>query len=597
MDKPSAEFIFACRLDELVADGMRVVHGGPTPLLLVHDRGRVSALDNRCPHMGFPLHQGSVEDGILTCHWHHARFDLSSGCTFDLWADDVPRAEVDIRGDEVWVSATAARAGETGRWRRRLLDGMAHNIPLVMGKAILDALDRGVSAREIIREAALFGVKNRDGWDVGMTILTALGNVIGDLPERETYLALFQGVRRVAADCAGEPPYLSSGPLEDADIPEAQLEDWLRKWTRVRHRTGAQRTVETALSAGMASVRLTAMMAATTTDRAFADGGHSLDFINKALECLDLIGWDHAGGVVPTVVGRMVQARGSEESDTWRYPVDLVALVDETAERLPALFEQGEAAGDFDNHARLAKGLLSETPEAVLDAVCSAVADGAAPVDLSRALAYAAALRVARFGTANEFSDWDSAHHVFTYCNALHQVLKRIAANGGGASPPDAVRGVLHGAMALYLRRYLNVPPAALPGEEGRPLDGLPAAAADLLDQLLGSFDRQAQVDVSAQLVARYLGLGHDPGKLITALAFALLREDAGFHTYQMFEAGVRQFREWGPSDEGRHILIAVTRFMAAHFPTERSRFQTADVAERLHRGGALYEGEGEEPG
>jgi hypothetical protein len=40
--------------------------------------------------MGFPLERGSVEDGILTCHWHHARFDLESGCTFDLWADDVP---------------------------------------------------------------------------------------------------------------------------------------------------------------------------------------------------------------------------------------------------------------------------------------------------------------------------------------------------------------------------------------------------------------------------------------------------------------------------------------------------------------------------
>jgi nitrite reductase/ring-hydroxylating ferredoxin subunit len=40
--------------------------------------------------MGFPLDRGSVEDGTLTCHWHHARFDLASGCTFDLWADDVP---------------------------------------------------------------------------------------------------------------------------------------------------------------------------------------------------------------------------------------------------------------------------------------------------------------------------------------------------------------------------------------------------------------------------------------------------------------------------------------------------------------------------
>ena len=36
-------------------------------------------------HMGFPLNRGSLEDGILTCHWHHARFELTSGCTFDLW--------------------------------------------------------------------------------------------------------------------------------------------------------------------------------------------------------------------------------------------------------------------------------------------------------------------------------------------------------------------------------------------------------------------------------------------------------------------------------------------------------------------------------
>jgi nitrite reductase/ring-hydroxylating ferredoxin subunit len=58
-----------------------VLHGGHRPILVVYDRGRVFALDNRCPHMGFPLERGSVEDGILTCHWHHARFDLESGCT------------------------------------------------------------------------------------------------------------------------------------------------------------------------------------------------------------------------------------------------------------------------------------------------------------------------------------------------------------------------------------------------------------------------------------------------------------------------------------------------------------------------------------
>jgi nitrite reductase/ring-hydroxylating ferredoxin subunit len=79
MDAPNREFALAGTLEELKRKGRLVVHGRHRPILVVYDRGRVLALDNRCPHMGFPLERGSVEDGILTCHWHHARFDLESG--------------------------------------------------------------------------------------------------------------------------------------------------------------------------------------------------------------------------------------------------------------------------------------------------------------------------------------------------------------------------------------------------------------------------------------------------------------------------------------------------------------------------------------
>ena len=68
------------------------------------------------------------------------------------------------------------------------------------------------------------------------------------------------------------------------------------------------------------------------------------------------------------------------------------------------------------------------------------------------------------------------------------------------------------------------------------------------------------------------------------------VREDAGFHAYQMLEAGVRQFNEWGNSNEGRHILIAVARYLAAHSPTKRAALQTADIARRLLRGGELHQ-------
>jgi nitrite reductase/ring-hydroxylating ferredoxin subunit len=588
MDAPNSEFAFAASLEELKAKGRLVVHGRHRPILVIYDRGRIFALDNRCPHMGFPLERGSVEDGILTCHWHHARFDLESGCTFDLWADDVPTCPVEVRDGDVWVKTTFGHADPAAHWRQRLADGLAHDLGLVIAKAVHGQLAADVPGADIVRQVSLFGAQNRDGWGVGLTILAALANLLPMLPEEEAYLALFHGARRVATDCDGEVPRRERAPL--GSRPDAAaLKRWLRRWTNVRHREAAERTLLTAIAAGVSPAVLADALLAAETDRAFADTGHSLDFINKAFECLDLIGWKHVTAVLPTVVGQMVASRGAEESTAWRQPVDLVALCEEAAGQLSELFEAGRGVYVWSDHAALARELLSDEPSRIVDALKEAIRAGAAPTDLSQSLAYAAALRVARFGNANEHADWETAHHVFTYANAVHQMLTRIGSSGthDQVSP---LRGILHGAMALYLARYLNVPPARIPGEGGEQLDDLPANAETIRAALLDALDRQRHVDLAARLVARHLALGHSPQPLIATLARAVLREDAGFHAYQMLEAGIRQFTVWGDTDEGRHILIAVARYLAAHSPTERAALQTADIAQRLMRGGELHQ-------
>ena len=588
MDVPITNFIRVGRLEELKVKGRLVVRGPHRPILIVHDRGRVFALDNRCPHMGFPLDRGSVEDGILTCHWHHARFDLASGCTFDLWADDVPTCSVEVRDLDVWLKPIFGHADPAAHWRQRLDDGLAHDLGLIIAKAVYGELAADVPPAEVVRQIVLFGVRNRDGWGVGLTILTALSNLLPVLPEEETYLALFHGARRVAADCEGQAPRRERAPLESPpDLATAKR--WLRRWTAVRHREAAERTVLTAIATRASPAALADLLLAAETDRAFADTGHSLDFINKTFECLDLIGWEHAAAVLPSVVGQLVAARGAEESTAWRQPVDLVALCDTTAAQLPDLFAAGRGAGRWSDHAALARMLLGDDPAAIMDTIKAAVRAGAAPPDLGRSLAYAAALRVARFGSANEHADWETAHHVFTYANAVHRMLTRIGTIDGDGQT-EAVRAILYGAMALYLARYLNVPPARIPGDGDDRLNDLPTDAAALRAALLDAFDRQRQVDLAARLVARHLTLGHPPRALLATLARGLLREDAGFHAYQMLEAGVRQFGEWGSTDEGRHILIAIARYLAAHSPTERAALQTAGIAQRLMRGGELHQ-------
>jgi nitrite reductase/ring-hydroxylating ferredoxin subunit len=54
----STDFIRVGTLEELKAAGMIVVRGARCPLLVVYDHGKVFALDNRCPHLGFPLQHG-----------------------------------------------------------------------------------------------------------------------------------------------------------------------------------------------------------------------------------------------------------------------------------------------------------------------------------------------------------------------------------------------------------------------------------------------------------------------------------------------------------------------------------------------------------
>ena len=113
-----------------------VTGGGHAIAVMYHD-GHVYAVDNRCPHMGFPLDRGSVKDGILTCHWHNARFDLASGGTFNPFADDVRSFPVTVKDGQVWVDPQPVQRDEGAHWVGRLRDGLEHNIRLVTAKSVL----------------------------------------------------------------------------------------------------------------------------------------------------------------------------------------------------------------------------------------------------------------------------------------------------------------------------------------------------------------------------------------------------------------------------------------------------------------------------
>jgi len=565
-----------------------VVSGGRHGIAVFAPAGSdaIYAVDNRCPHMGFPLHRGSVCDGILTCHWHHARFDLESGGTFNQFADDVQTYEVVIRDNIVYVDPVARRSDRVGHARTRLLAGLEQSIGLVLAKNVLALLEAGVPGADVLEIGGTFGARYREsGWRSGLTILTAMGNVLPVLAPDDQMLALHHGLVNVARDSAGQPPRHFLEPLPGVGIPLSRLKTWFRQFMEVRDNDGAERVLLTAIQQEASPAELADLLASATTDHAFLDGGHTLDFVNKACELLDLIGWDHAARILPSLTPVIARGARSEELNSWRHPVDLIALLEPVFTRLDELFANDGGNPDWLAPDDLAATLLGDDPVAIVDALCGVLESGAPPVEISQTLVYAAALRVAHFHTTNEFSDWITVLHTFTYVNAAHQLMRR-------APSAELMRGVFHGAMSLYLDRFLNMPAARLPEQRESALEALPVDADRLLEGLHEALDREQQVEQAGLLTWRYLRLGHDPAALIATLGHLLLREDGEFHSYQMLEAGISLYRELAPVDSVRanRVLVAVARYLAGHAPTSRAMFQTARTARRLARGEDLHE-------
>src|SRR5262245_11562043 len=110
-------------LDDLRTQGRLTTKVDALPAAVVGHNEMANAIEDRCPHRGSPVPRCTVEGGMLTCHWHHARFDLLTGCWLDPWADDAIGFDVDLAGGDVWVSARPP-AGRVDHLEQRLRDGL-----------------------------------------------------------------------------------------------------------------------------------------------------------------------------------------------------------------------------------------------------------------------------------------------------------------------------------------------------------------------------------------------------------------------------------------------------------------------------------------
>jgi nitrite reductase/ring-hydroxylating ferredoxin subunit len=574
-------WIQAGMLETLKEEGSKVIKGG---IAVFYHEDQVFALDNRCPHMGFPLHMGSLCDGILTCHWHHARFDACSGGTLDPWADDVPIYPVRVENGEIWVNSQPNQKGEEDKLIQRLQEGLEQNLSLVIAKAVVALMEANISETRIAQVGIQFGTTYRpQGWGSGLTILTAMVNIIPKLDKYGRFLALFQGLVHVARDSTGQGTKFMLQPLPEAKTSTKRLSKWYRQCIEVRDRQGAERVILTTLKNNTSLNEMFQMMMTAVTDHFFLDGGHTLDFHNKAFEWLETADQAYKENVLSSIVPLTANARRSEELHSWQSPTNLVKPVEDAFKLWTDLPKIEVDENLVIDEEALLNQILSDQPIETIEYITQLLQKGYSPVHLSRIVTLAAVERITKFHTQNEFGDWITVLHTFTHAHAVHQSLIR-------KNDMMIWRSIYYSVVSIYLDRFLNIPAAARPSPEDTTTYSMDH------EQFLHLLNQQQQVTEAGKWVASYLKKNGDVSQLFNTLGHALLREDAEFHSFQMYEAAGAEYDHWvhinSPfADRAKETLVfALTRYLAAHAPTSRTLPNTAKIAWRLYRGERLFE-------
>src|SRR5271170_6617453 len=93
-----------CSIGETPAEGrVGEFSAGKLTFCVAKLNGKISVLDNVCPHHGGPLGEGTIEDGKVVCPWHVYAFDLTTGHCADARLPSAQVYEVRVAGDDVLV--------------------------------------------------------------------------------------------------------------------------------------------------------------------------------------------------------------------------------------------------------------------------------------------------------------------------------------------------------------------------------------------------------------------------------------------------------------------------------------------------------------
>jgi toluene monooxygenase system ferredoxin subunit len=96
-------FVKAASLRDLWCGEMRGVTVNGRPAVVVHVASCVASFEDRCPHLGVALSEGSLDGDVLTCKAHGWQYDVRTGRGVNPEDVKLKKLATEVRGDDVLV--------------------------------------------------------------------------------------------------------------------------------------------------------------------------------------------------------------------------------------------------------------------------------------------------------------------------------------------------------------------------------------------------------------------------------------------------------------------------------------------------------------
>jgi nitrite reductase (NADH) small subunit/3-phenylpropionate/trans-cinnamate dioxygenase ferredoxin subunit len=108
------EFTTVARVGEIPEGSGITVEVNGRSVAVFYDRGEYHAIDGLCPHMGAPLADGQLENGVVACYWHGWRFQICDGTWCDNRRIKIDHFEVRVVDDAIQVRVPPKEQGIPG---------------------------------------------------------------------------------------------------------------------------------------------------------------------------------------------------------------------------------------------------------------------------------------------------------------------------------------------------------------------------------------------------------------------------------------------------------------------------------------------------